>query len=221
VKLIAIDSCTKQGVTDMLHHSMFHGVARRDDIVFPDSPSHYLGDSLTHPIRIMRSGLLAPPLFKPCNSLVVSEAARSILSHYHNIFFLQVVFEKLVHFAVEKGDFSHYQSKQFLADHYSNRSDTMLQRLPDNPTLRNTFPNYFEVIVANAFRQCRSESTAFSVRFQLPHSPDGIKEFPCTNAFLDSHPLFWARSIIMSSRVFETVCHFIDQDYFDIAEINV
>lgn len=220
MKLVALDSCIKAGLTDVLHQSMFHGVARRVDVTYPNSPSHYLGDPLTHQLLISRSGLSRPHLFKPCNSLVASEQVKNALASLANIEFAPVAFSKLVNFFAPKGDFSYYTSRRFLSNPTANRSDMLLDTLQDDPSLHIAFPVYYELVVSNAFRECRDSHMSFELQYQLPNSPDGVQSFPCTRDFLDCHPIFWARGVIVRGDVYESIKEMIDIDFFDVVTFD-
>ena len=61
------------GKVDIIHHLLFHGDMERSDFKITDKYSHFLGEDLSQPVLLTRSGSFVPPLFQPGTSLVVTE----------------------------------------------------------------------------------------------------------------------------------------------------
>ena len=61
------------GKVDIIHHLLFHGDMERSDFKITDKYSHFLGEDLSQPVLLTRSGSFIPPLFQPGTSFVVTQ----------------------------------------------------------------------------------------------------------------------------------------------------
>ncbi|WP_165236138.1 hypothetical protein, partial [Aquisphaera insulae] len=108
---------------------------------------HLLGDDLSMPLRVKRSGRSVPDIFKPGISLVVSEVVRQKLLEVRHIEFQKVEFSKLIDMPYKAGDMAFYESEAFLADPVGMDPENLLDRLPNVPSMHSHVGNFYEVIV--------------------------------------------------------------------------
>lgn len=221
MKYVALEACRKDGRTDMLHFSMFHGFATREGLEPGDSPTHFLGDDLSSPIQIVKSGAVYPHIFRPSLSLVVSDTIRGSLSHIQNIQFAPIQFRKLVNFVYQAGDFSYYQSSEFRQDPGRHQYNDLLERLPDDPALHVRDQTYSELILPNMYRLIDDSVDIRTMNIRMPHLTVEEVELSYSSTLLDRCPLFWAMVFLIDRNLFDGIEHHIDWDYFTSAEVDL
>lgn len=221
MKAVVINSCIKKERTDVLHHYLFHGNDYRQGDPTEIGSTHFLGDDLSLPMVIDRSGLYFPPIIMPGLSLVVDEKIRNQLATTWNIQFAPVKMGKLVACWYPAGDFSFYDEPFFIKDPYKFRSDKILEWLPDTPPLHKKAPNYFEIVAVNSFKAAQEAATKRTISFELTEIGLGPHEFDYCNGLLEKHPIIWGRAVVIRSDVFDMIGTEFDWDYFTMTEIMI
>ena len=221
MKAVVINSCIKKERTDVLHHYLFHGDDYRQSNQTEIDLNHPLGDDLSLPTVIDRSGLYFPQIIMPGTSLVVDENIRNQLAPTWNIQFAPVKMGKLVACWYPAGDFSFYDEPFFIKDPYKFRSDKILEWLPDTPRLHKKAPNYYEIVAVNSFKAAQEATTKKTISFELTEIGLGPDEFDYCTGLLEKHPIIWGRAVVIRKDVFDLICNEFDWDYFTMTEIVI
>ena len=220
---IAVGSCRVPRKTDLLHHFLYHGTARRSDPKFEYPPVHHIDDSLSDPLLITKSGRIWPRVILPEMSLVLSEDARNMASSkYPQLTLLPVVFEKLIDAYYATSDFSYFDREDYKQDPYAFGSDTILERYPDCPELQPN-SNYYELVVQNRYHYTRLNPSEkqVAITYFLKHTVDGRLTESIPHSFIDEEIPFWARAIFLPIKFFETIFDKIDTNYFTYDVVRV
>ena len=220
---IAVGSCRVPRKTDLLHHFLYHGTARRIDPKFEYSPVHFTDDDLTDTLLVTKSGRIWPRVILPELSLILSEDARDLTaSRYSQITLLPVKFEKLIDAYYATSDFSYFDREDYKQDPYAFGSDTILERYSDCPELQPN-SNYYELVVQNAFRHNPHNPNAdeIDITYSLKYKVERSRTVSCPRSFIDEGVPFWAIAIFLPIKLFETIFDKIDTNYFtyDIVRI--
>lgn len=218
MRYIAVSRCRIKGKTDILHYLLFHGDASRNSIPDTKTASHFLNDDLSELMKIRCCGVNIPSVFQPDLSLVVSEDVKNILNTICNVKFAEVLFSKLVNYSYKVGDFSYYDSPQFKSDPNKNRSDKILDILPDDPNLHNFDKHWHELVVTNMARINNSKSKSMSIR--MPDIFEDI-EICYSPSHLNLYPIFWYDVILFNRSVFDLIFPYINLDFFSFAEVDL
>ncbi len=222
MRAIAVETCLKKGKTDVLHHYLFHGIAHEDENRPGTSPGHFLGDDLKIPTVVDKSGLIFPRIIKPCKSLVVDSVIKKRLEKFGEVQVSPVKLGKLVASWFPAGDFSYYDNPSFLKDPYTFRSDLILERLPDTPSLHKNAPNYFELLSVNSFRAAQGTSKLISIHFEFPEKGLlGVNDFDYCSGMLEKYPIIWGCAPIIRQDVFDQIWDGFDWDFFAMTEIII
>jgi hypothetical protein len=197
---------------------MFHG----DEINGPDQSSnaHLLGDDLSQPLRLIRTGRIVPHVFSPSVTLVVSADVREKLETLPHIDFLPVVFEKLVDYQFRAGDFSYFDLPAFRRNPAEANPETLLQRLPDIPELHSQIGSYYEVVVPRLGDIADNYTNLKHFSVKLEHCI-GKVECDLSAEIIYAYPIVWRYANIFSEEAFALVSPFIDWDYFSTATIEL
>jgi len=223
VRAIAVETCLKKGKTDVLHHYLFHGIAYEEGNPLEDNPGHFLGDELKIPIVVDKSGLIFPRIIQPCTSLIVDSVIKERLEKFvgvDGVQFAPVKLGKLVASWFPAGDFSYYDNPSFLKDPYTFRSDLILERLPDTPSLHKNAPHYFELVALHS-KAAKDSGKLISIQFEIPEKGLGPKNFDYCVGILEKYPIIWGLAPIIRQDVFDQICDSFDWDFFAMTEIKI
>src|SRR5262249_39584944 len=144
VVIFLLRTFTSSARINISHYHLFHGWAERAGVPFPNSVSHFLGDNLSDPLLLTRNGINVPEVFIPATSLVVSSALAEPLKQLPHVILLPTVLKKVVAYAYTPGDFSYFDRPEFQRDPWREDPETLLDRLPDVPSLHQEIGPFFE-----------------------------------------------------------------------------
>lgn len=217
MQLIAIMSCLVRGRTDMVHHSLFHGEAVREDKPFPHYPGHHLGDDLSLPLLVSVGANPLQEFFSPGISFVLSSRVRAALAGLPNVDFLPVQFQRLVNLACPVGDFSIPRHTLDLGSSLS-----FLGKLPQCPHLYPVEP-YYELVIANAYRRAAADPTAYRLTVTFPSQTTSDVEIVFNDEILETYPIFWSMATVFRREVFDVLDNLavLDPDYFTWTQFTV
>ena len=137
-----------KGKVDVIHDLLFHGKMERADFKLANKYSHYFGDDLSQPVLLTRSGLFVPSLFKPGNSLVVTQNIFSEINKKVEVLGAVAEPKKLINCWLPAGDTSYLWSDKY--SFLKNRPDKVLEWSPNDPKLFDYFPLCHELVAFNA-----------------------------------------------------------------------
>ena len=220
-----------KGKMDVVHVSLFHGSAVRADA--PSNPaewyttcpfcvsSHEIGDDLSHPLLLIRSGVYIPPIFNPGTALVIREELYERLRDFPGLVFVDAKPKKLINLWKPIGDFSFYESKDPVIRRNVRYPDNLLDWMPNDPSLFAKFPKCYELVSYNIHSYCGEEPHTVQVKFVMNNDRETEVEFTCPSSLIDSYPLLWSSVFFLRQDLFDLVEDAIDFDFFAIKEVDL
>jgi len=185
VKFVALDTTTQWETKQMdtVHDQLFHGNAIRADA--PTDPaeygqgtwSHSVGDDLSHPLLLTRSGVFVPPLFMTAVALVARDDLYQRIRHFPNLSFADALPKKLVNLWKPIGDFSFYKSRDPVLRKNLMWPDMLLDWLPNDPSLFATFPKCKELVAYNVHKPQGETGKTVRVNFVMNNDRETDVEF--------------------------------------------
>lgn len=229
MRFIALDTTVnwKAKQMDVVHKLLFHGSAIRADA--PADPaeygqgtwSHSVGDDLSQPLLLTRSGVFVPPLFKPHVALVARDDLYQRISHFPNLSFADALPQKLLNLWKPIGDFSFYESTDPVIRRNVRRPDTLLDWMPNDPSLFATFPKCKELVAYNVHKPQREGGETVRVNFVMDNNRKTNVAFECPRAVFETHPLIWSSVFFLRHDLFDLLQDAIDPNHFAIRPIEI
>lgn len=227
MKLIAIDTTIdwESKRMDVVHKLLFHGLAIRSDAsddsaeFTQDRRAHSVGDDLSHPLLLIRSGVHIPPLFKPQVALVARHDIYQRIHQYPGLMFADAKPSKLVNCWKPAGDFSLYQSRDPVVRRNIQRPDLLLDWLPNDSSLFATFPICHELVAYNVHKDEMAGS--IRVHFTMNNDRETDIDFTCTTAIIDTYPLIWSSAYFIRRELFDLIQDVVDPDHFAMMTVEL
>lgn len=217
-----------KGKIDGLHLELFHGDAIRADA--PANPAdwddscpcaHDIGDDLSHPLLLIRSGLYVPLIFQPF-ALVIREEIYQSICDFPGLVFVEAKPKKLIRLWKPVGDFSFYKSKDPIIRRNKYRVDTLLDWMPNDPSLFPSFPKCYEMVPYNVARYQGDEPRTVRINFIMNDSSGRSKvEWSCPSWIIDTYPLLRGSVHFLREDLFELVEDAIDYDFFVVKPVDI
>ena len=178
----------------------------------------YFGDDLSQPVLLTRSGLFVPSLFKPGNSLVVTQNIFSEINKKVEVLGAVAEPKKLINCWLPAGDTSYLWSDKY--SFLKNRPDKVLEWSPNDPKLFDYFPLCHELVAFNAATDPSNEKEIeLHIKFKKNDLINIKKNVSKVN--MEKYPLSWCGAPILRFDLYEILKKYIDQDYFEIVEISI
>lgn len=214
-----------------VHLTLFHGNAIRADALanlaewnrpYSSPRAHDIGDDLSHPLLLIRSGLCVPLIFMPY-PLVIREEIYQHLRDFPGLVFVEAKPKKLVRLWKPVGDFSFLRNpKDPIFRHYRyHPSDNLLDRMPNDPSLFPTFPRCYEMVSYNVARYRGDEPRTVRVNFILDDGMETEVHWSCPSWIIDKYPLLWGTELFLREDLFELVEDAIDYDFFAVRPVEI
>jgi hypothetical protein len=220
----------KSGKMDIVHVLLFHGDSLRADA--PPNPAdwnswgqsvsaHDIGDDLSHPLLLIRSGVYVPPIFNPYTALVVREDLYQRLRNFPGLVFVEAKPHKLINLWKPIGDFSFYKSKDPVIRRNKHRPDMLLDWMPSDPSLFATFPKCYELVAYNVSRYPGPEPHTVKAKFVMNNHRKTEVEFSCSSSIIDTYPLLWSSVFLLRQDLFDLVEDAIDYNFFAVKPVDL
>lgn len=229
MKFIAIADTMdwKSKKMDVVHRLLFHGHALRADA--PTDPaewgqgswSHDIGDDLSRPLLLMRSGVCVPPIFNPGIALVVREELYQRVSQFPGLMFADAHPSKLINYWKSIGDFSFYESDDPSIHRNMHRPDMLLDWMLNDPSLFAAFPKCHELVGYNVYKEHDKGTRSVSVNFIMNNDRETDVEFTCSSSIIDTYPLIWGSVFFVRRDLFDLLQDAIDYNHFAIKPIEL
>lgn len=214
MKVVLVASFFSSKNTDIAHFLLFHGLCSKE--------TNQYCFNLPKPtkLEISRSGLIWPDVFFPSISLIASRAFFNAFGDLKNLELRDVHFKKLVNIKIEPGDFSYYDSKNFLTNPVKFRSDKILDSFPDDKSLhQNQEADYKQFVVPSTYRVVQDESAIIEKKVELKYCVP--KQIAYNAYMLDTFEVFGFNPLIFHRAAFDRVSHLFDQNYFTFQEMEL
>lgn len=229
MKFVALSTTVnfKQKRMDTVHNQLFHGHAIRADA--PTDPADYgqdtwahsVGDDLSQPLLLTRSGVFVPPLFVTGVALVARDDLYQRISHFPNLSFADALPHKLINLWKPIGDFSFYESTDPVIRRNVRRPDTLLDWMPNDPSLFATFPKCKELVAYNVHKPQGETGDTLRVNFVMDNHRKTDVEFECSRAVFETHPLIWSSVFFLRHDLFDLLQDAIDPNHFAVRPIDL
>lgn len=215
------------GKMDVVHCLLFHGHAIRADA--PTNPaewgrgtwSHSIGDDLSHPLLLIRSGVYIPQIFNPSVALVIREELYQRIRDFPGLVFADAKPKKLINLWKPIGDFSFYESKDPVIRRNRRRPDTLLDWMPNDPSLFAKFPKCYEMVAYNVSVFPGPEPHNVNVKFRMNNHRQTEVEFTCSSSIIDTYPLLWSSVFFLRQDLFDLIEDAIDYDFFAVMPVDL
>lgn len=212
---------------DIVHKLLFHGDAIRADA--PANPAewgrgtwkHSIGDDLSHPLLLIRSGLYIPPIFNPGVALVIRQELYGRLRDFPGLVFADAKPKKLINLWKPIGDFSFYESRDPVIRRNKRRPDMLLDWMPNDPSLFAKFPKCYELVAYNVHLYRGEEPHTVRVNFVMNNDRETKVEFTCPTSIIDTYPVLWSSVFFLRQDLFDLIEDFIDYDFFAVRSIDL
>ncbi|WP_165249476.1 hypothetical protein [Paludisphaera soli] len=204
---------SRPNLYNVLHYYLFHG----KDLNTSDGRP-------IRPLQIMRSGRHTPDVTIVGGGLVVSSAVRSKLSRFKGVEYRPVHFKKLVDCDYPVGDFSYYDSGDFLADPFSHDPETLIDRLPDHPELHDHAGEHYEIVVPH-YEDIKPDRfrAGSSIRVVVPEDDEyvdlGDGPFRVTRDMIQEYPIFQNGDFFVNGECAKLISEFIDSPFYKMAKV--
>jgi hypothetical protein len=216
-----------KGKMDIVHKLLFHGDAIRADA--PSNPaewgqgtwSHSIGDDLSHPLLLIRSGVYVPLLFNPGVALVLREELYQRIRDFPGLVFADAKPKKLINLWKQIGDFSFYESTDPVIRRNRRRPDTLLDWMPNDPSLFAKFPKCYELVAYNVHKYHGDEPHTVHVQFVMNNDQNTKVAFTCPSSIVDTYPLLWSSVFLLRHDLFDRVQDAVDYDFFAVKVIDL
>ena len=214
---------------DVVHQLLFHGDAIRADapvdpaeqVRVQGSWSHSIGDDLSSPLLLTRSGLFVPPIFNPGIALVVREELYQRIYQFPRLTFADVQPLKLVNYWKPIGDFSFYDSTDPLIRRHMRRPDMLLDWMPNDPSLFASFPKCYELVAYNMNKGQDDGIRSTTVSFVMNNDRETNVNFTYSSLTIDTYPLLWGSVFFIRRDLFDLLQDAIDYNHFSIRSIDL
>lgn len=215
---------------DIVHKLLFHGHAIRADA--PTNPaewndwpysirSHDIGDDLSHPLLLIRSGVYIPPIFNPSVALVIREELYQRLRDFPGLVFADAKPKKLINLWKPIGDFSFYESRDPVIRRNRRRPDMLLDWMPNDPNLFAGFPKCYELVAYNVQKYRGEEPHTVNVRFVMNNDRETEVDWSAPSSIIESYPLLWSSVFFLRQDLFDLIQDSIDYNFFAIKPIDL
>jgi len=190
-------------------HMLFHGRASREGVDFPSEKVAGCDNEYREKLHIIHSIRCWPKIICPAANLVISYEVYDILFKYQNIEFLQIEFNKIVDFDVEK-------TTETFPETWTEDINCFPEVLPDG-----ALPKYWELLTwrnrliesrytsLKSFRM--SDSGKYS-NYNAMLSPKLLRDFPIHEG---------CGPIVFRGDVFEEIEHYVDVEFFKVTKCHV
>lgn len=215
---------------DIVHKLLFHGDAIRADA--PTNPAewinwpycfcaHVIGDDLSFPLLLIRSGVYIPPIFKAGVALVIREELYQRIRNFPGLVFADAKPKKLINLWKPIGDFSFYKSRDPVIRRNKHRPDNLLDWMPNDPSLFATFPKCYELVSYNVYRYRGEEPHTIQVRFVMNDDLETKVEWSAPSSIIESYPLLWGSVFFVRQDLFDLIQDAIDYNFFAIKPVDL
>lgn len=218
MKLYIVEAVQTQGRVDLIHTRLYHGISERPDFETARKHSHYIGDDLSSPLLLTRSGSYVPPLFKPVNSIIVTKNVFDEINRKVSVAGVVAKPKKLINRWLPAGDTNYLNSKEFA--YLGLRPDKILEETPNDPTLFDDFPTCLELVAFNIGTDPTPDKD-FELNFKLKKIEMFSVKRMVSKANLEKYPLTWCAVPLMRFDLFEIVEKYINPDYFEVIEMEI
>lgn len=218
MKVFCVAAVQTRGRVDVLHDLLYHGKSEMADFNSTGTYSHYIGGDLSSPLLLTRSGSMVPPLFKPGNSIVVTEKVYDEINSKMSVAGVAAKPKKLINCWFPAGDTSYLTSKKF--PYLRQRPDKVLEKTPNDPFLFDDFPNCLELVAFNTATDPTPEKD-FEFNFKLKRNDLISVKRKVSKTNLEKYPLTWCAVPLMRYDLFEIVEKYIDPDYFEVIAMEI
>ena len=218
MKLFIVAAVQTRGRVDVIHELLYHGKSERADFEIANKYSHYIGDDLSSPLLLTRSGSHVPPLFKPGNSIVVTKNVFEEINRKVSVAGVVAKPKKLINRWLPAGDTSYLKSKEFA--YLGFRPDKVLEKTPNDPSLFDDFPSCFELVAFNTATDPTPEKD-FEFNFRLKRNDLISVKRMVTKANLEKYPLTLCGVPFMRFDLFAILEKYIDPNYFEVIEMEI
>ena len=206
------------GKVDIIHHLLFHGDMERSDFKITDKYSHFLGEDLSQPVLLTRSGSFIPPLFQPGTSFVVTQKVFSEINSKIKVLGVMAKPKKLINCWLPKGDTSYLWSDNFFF--LKGRPDKALEKANNDQALFDDFPLCYELVAFNAATD-PSPDKKHELNIKLKRNDLIVIKRKVSIENMENNPLSWCGAPILRFDLYQILKKYIDQDYFEIVEISI
>lgn len=212
---------------DIVHKLLFHGDAIRADA--PTNPvewgpgtwSHRIGDDLSHPLLLIRSGVYVPPIFNPAVALVIREELYQRIRNFPGLVFADAKPKKLINLWKPIGDFSFYESRDPVIRRNKRRPDDLLDWMPNYPSLFATFPKCYELVAYNVHMYRGEEPHTVHVRFVMNNDRETDVEWSAPSSIIETYPLLRGGVFFLRQDLFDLIEDVIDYNFFAIKSVDL
>lgn len=229
MKFVAISSNMnwRSKKMDIVHRLLFHGHAIRADA--PTNPtewrrgtwSHNVGDDLSQPLLLQRSGVHIPPIFNPGVALVIREELYQRIRDFPGVVVAEARPSKLINLWKSIGDFSLYESTDPFIRANLCRPDMLLDWMPNDPDLFAKFPRCYELVGYNVAMYRGEETHNVKVSFVMNNDRETKVDWSCPASKVNTYPLLWGSVFFIRYDLFELIKAEIDSDNFAIRPIEL
>lgn len=218
MKVFGVQAVRTTGKVDILHHQLFHGDSERADFAVSKKYSHFVGEDLSSPLLLTRSGTFVPPLFQTGTSFVVTQNVFDEINSLVSVAGVVAKPKKLINCWFPAGDYSYLTSKKF--PYLRKWPDKVLEKTPNDPSLFDDFPKCLELVAFNTATDPTPEKD-FEFNFTLKRNDLISVKRKVSEANLKKYPLTWCGVPYLRFDLFEIVEKYIHPDYFEIMEFTV
>lgn len=213
-RLYSIDTFTSSDRIYEFHYLMFHGLSRQLDATGEES-IHRFGGDLSVPARLKSNAYNIPDISIRSTNLIVSDRVREAIGQRPNVSFCRVIFEKMIHYPYRPGDFSYYNTPEFLRNPNKYDPKSLFDRLPHRPDLVAAVGPYWEVVVPVLSSVAGSYKPTFQLRCE-PSDIDGEIELDLSADLLKDYCMFWCECNFFDSSIYEAIRSYVNLDYFTL-----
>jgi len=210
------------GKIDSLHTHLFHGKAELPGYFWWNA-SRNLGDSNIEPLLVSREGSQMPQVFQPLLNLVVSSEVMTKLKSVARSRFTKVRFIKIINFPYQVKDFSYYDRSDYLDAPDAHSPDSLIDRLPDQPSMYNNIGDYYEIIPIAPRLTKVSTSLNVPIRFPAGDPSDWHEMIETTLSpqLLEEYSIIWDASTILNQRSFDQIVNAVDWNFFWLHSVSI
>ena len=196
---------------NILQYYMFHGKCSRD-----------AAGNIRTPLALIRNGRLIPDVFCPGLTMVVSERVRRCIEQIPGIAFRDVIFEKLVDFDYQVGDFSYFNTTEYRANPEREDPEMLIERLPDVKSFHESVGRNFELVIPSYEDIRTSHMGDNELTVRIPEAKEHVflsEPFAVTRRMIENTPIFRNGEFFVNGQFLDYTRDFLDRDFFRVEEV--